>query len=105
MFEFLKRRRTPDFEEIRRMLFGDVPHDEWQSRDGSARRASPGAASRPPAGRWRSETHAAAIDALRSVARADGQESRQILQAWHFLRPLDVEPDARERKRVLGVVL
>jgi hypothetical protein len=32
-------------------------------------------------------------------------ESRQHLQAWHFLRELDVQPGAAEARQVLGVVL
>jgi hypothetical protein len=32
-------------------------------------------------------------------------ESRQQLQAWHFLRELGVQPGAAEAKQVLGVVL
>ncbi|MBD2767009.1 hypothetical protein IC235_03765 [Hymenobacter sp. BT664] len=46
-----------------------------------------------------------AIRALNQVLETPGLESRQYLQAWHFLRALGQQPAAAEAKRVFGVVL
>src|SRR6267142_5896966 len=38
------------------------------------------------------------------IASAEGLESRQLLQAWHFLRQAGFPPPADQAKLVLGVV-
>jgi hypothetical protein len=87
------------------MLFGDVPLSDWKARDGSGDAAEP----------WRSfassriaQEHGdsvGAVAALRGVLKLPNLESRQRLQAWHFLRQLGADPDPGEAKHVLGVVL
>jgi len=47
----------------------------------------------------------AAIQTLRSIVDTPNLESRQYLQAWHFLRELGVEPGPDQAKTLLGVVV
>jgi hypothetical protein len=88
---------------LRAFIFGDRPIDEW-----------------PPPGTdtstdsWRSFDQARsafqagdqeqAKGVWLSIANAEGIESRHALQAWQFLRDVDVEPAPEQAKRVLGAV-
>jgi hypothetical protein len=90
-----------------RLLFGDVPVEEWPVDDGT-----PGDGYVEP---WtafiRARAHLAAGDedlAIREWSQVAnpifGWESRQVLQAWHFLRAHGIEPDESIAGEVLGVV-
>jgi hypothetical protein len=90
-----------------RLLFGDVPVEEWPVDDGF-----PGDGYVEP---WtafiRARQHLAAGDedlAIREWSQVAnpifGWESRQVLQAWHFLRAHGIVPDASIAGEVLGVV-
>jgi hypothetical protein len=86
----------------RDMLFGDVPMDVW---------ATPGKGAEP----WLSfeqvralmgtGNKAQASATLHAVTVMSGLESRQYLQAWHFLRQLGATPSPDVAKQVLGVVV
>ena len=88
---------------LRAFIFGDRPLDEWPP---------PGTDTNPDP--WRSFDQARsafqagdqeqAKGVWLSIANAEGIESRQALQAWHFLRDVGVEPAPEQAKHVLGAV-
>jgi len=95
----------PD-EGLRATLFGLVPIDAWPPGDDPA--------GEPWDGFVRARRHLAAGDqdlAVREwsqIAMAidmAGGESRHVLQAWQFLRSVNVQPDASIAGQVLGVVV
>lgn len=87
---------------LRRTLYGDLPLDEWPVGDD--------ATGEPWAGFVRARAHLADGDqdlAIREWSLIAGfqHESRHILQAWHFLRSVNVHPDAAIEGQVLGAVV
>ncbi|MFN8016594.1 MAG: hypothetical protein U0P45_00580 [Acidimicrobiales bacterium] len=96
-------------EDLRALLFGNVPIDAWPVDDGG----SSGEAWDEP---WslfvRARAHLRdgdqdlAIRAWSQIANPIfGWESRQVLQAWTFLRGQGIVPDASIAGEVLGVVV
>ena len=83
---------------MRETLFGDLPPERWLV-DGRAAVWSAYAAAA------QSGDADAALNGLKSVLDAPGLESREYLQAWHFMRELGIGPPAQKGKQVLGVVL
>jgi hypothetical protein len=89
--------------EIYDYLFGDVTIDQWVGKAASIEREP-----------WRSFARSAeamqenrrndAIGLWQEVAGSAKYESRQILQAWHFLRGAGVAPPPEVADQVLGVV-
>ncbi len=91
---------------LRAMLFGDVPMDQWPAGDAPS--------GQPWDGFVRARQHLADGDqdlAIREWAALETRagfglvESRHLLQAWHFLRSVGVQPDASIAGEVLGVVV
>lgn len=92
-------------EVLRELLFADAPLEAWLPGDESAARVEPWstfAAARRAIAR---DDVNSAIQALKRVAYMPKLESRQLLQTWHFLRALGVEPPPQHQKLALGVVL
>ncbi|HRW36668.1 MAG: hypothetical protein KDB04_19070 [Acidimicrobiales bacterium] len=95
-------------EPMRRMLYGDLPIDEWPADDGG----SSGEAWAEPWSRFvRARAHLANGDADLAIREWSqvanpifGWESRQVLQAWHLLRANGIVPDASIAGEVLGLV-
>lgn len=93
---------------MRRLLYGDLPIDEWPPDDGG----SSGEAWAEPWTRFiQARAHLAngdqdlAIREWSNVANPIfGWEPRQVLQAWHLLRDQGIVPDASIADEVLGVV-
>ena len=90
---------------LRAALFGDLPMDQWPVGD---------EAGGPP---WdafvRARAHLAAGDqdlairewaGIETAAGFAAVESRHLLQAWHFLRAVGIQPDPSIAGEVLGVV-
>lgn len=88
---------------LSQFIYGDAPLDEWVARGGAdpgepwnsferARQLAHAGRQREAAGVWL------------QIAAAEGLESRQLLQAWHFLRQAGLPPPADQAKLVLGVV-
>lgn len=101
MFGFLKSRPNP---ELRDTLFGDMLFEAWTD--------SAKALNQVPwsyfheAGKYFSEQAAdKGIESLRKVLDTPNLESRQYLQAWHFLRQHGHTPDKLNAKKVYGVVV
>jgi hypothetical protein len=105
---FRKRAKSepagPESAPLRELLFGDVPLASWGTQEGASHE--------PPWSHFETARGAlvrgdrgAATAALRAVLALPEAESRQTLQAWHFLRELGEAPPPGEAKRVLGVVL
>ena len=103
MFNLFKKNKPQKPVTIRDTLFGDMPASEWPRGDEAA--AEP----------WSSFVRArnlldggdkpSAIKAYQAITETAGLESRQYLQAWHFLRQLGVNPPAEKAKIVYGVVV
>jgi hypothetical protein len=99
----LSEKHPPKSTSIRDTLFGDMPVSEWPRAD---------AADQEP---WRTFVaarscihageRAQAVAHLESVTEMPGLESRHYLQAWHFLRQLDITPPAHKAKELYGVVV
>ena len=102
---FKKQPAVPESPAIREVLFGDVPVMEWPRPHNPHRLEHPWAPFAAAQDAYRSGDTAAAIAALQQVVATPGQESRQYLQAWQFLRTLGVTPPDAEARRVLGVVV
>lgn len=85
------------------LLFGDVPMDAWPTGDEPS--------GEPWDGFVRARRHLAdgdqdlAIREWSAIAGFTQGESRQVLQAWHFLRSCNVHPDESIASEVLGVVV
>jgi hypothetical protein len=90
---------------MRSILFGDAPISGFARDSASTRSNEP----------WKSFLQVrlsvetghpeAARDALQSVLRMPGLESRHYLQAWHYLRDLGVQAPIQIQKELLGVVV
>ena len=102
---FNRKPAVPASPAVYELLFGDVPVLEWPRPDASSRTEQPWAQFVAAQDAYRNGDAVAAIAALQQVLALPGLESRQYLQAWHFLRKLDVAPPADEARRVLGVVV
>ncbi len=86
---------------IRDALFGDMPLEAWAG-DGSEAPWSHFATAKKHLDAGEKDD---AIAALKQVLSTPSLEPRHYLQAWHFLRPLGISPDATESRRILGVVV
>jgi hypothetical protein len=94
----------PDLAPLRELLFGDVPLASWGTGDAASPEAPWSHYEEARRGLARGD-RSGAIAALRQILAMRDAESRQTLQAWHFLRGLGETPPPGEAKRVLGVVL
>jgi hypothetical protein len=85
-------------------LFCDLPLETWiaASRDSDA---EPWSSLARSADLDRDGHRDEAVALWRQVADSPDVESRQVLQAWHFLREAGVEPPADIAKRVLGMIV
>lgn len=102
---FKKKSGAPAPSPIHGFLFGDVPVLEWPRPDSPSRGVRPWSLFATAQEAYQRGDSAAAATALQEVLATPGLESRHYLQAWQFLRALDIAPPAAEGKRVLGVVL
>lgn len=90
--------------QIRDTLFGDMPLSQWPiSR--TAIDSEPWTSFRRAKQSIDSGDSQAAVEVLRRVLDMPDLESRQYLQAWHFLRGLGVSPPNGKEKELLGVVV
>jgi hypothetical protein len=105
MFGLFKKKPGPEFDEIRELLFGDVPLPDWKAHDPEGNTVPPWSSFEAARVALERSDPATAVQALRHVLSLPDLESRQHLQVWHFLRGLGVHPAADEAKRVHGVVL
>lgn len=101
MFECVNAGTVADMTELRELLFGDVPIEDWA-----------GSSPEPPWIHFQDAEHAmaradvpAAEAALRAVLDTPDLESRQYLQAWSCLRQLDRDALTGRPERLFGVVL
>jgi len=104
MFGLFKKKPVNTFDEIRELLFGDVPLADWRPQDGKTH-GEPWTSFESARAALNRGDSKGAVEALRHVLGLPGLESRQCLQAWSGLRELGVQPGADEAKRVHGVVL
>jgi hypothetical protein len=89
---------------LRTFVYGNVPMDEWVAEGAEA-----------AGGPWNDFVRARefalqgqmdqAVEVWRQIAFSDGLESRQVLQAWHFLREAGEQPPPDRAKQVLGVII
>jgi hypothetical protein len=97
------RRTAGPAHPLRQFVYGDAPLDEWVAQgDGD------------PGEPWHSFERARqlvhsgqqqeAVKIWRQIAATEGLESRQVLQAWHFLREAGEQPPDDRAKLVLGAV-
>ena len=105
MFGLFKKAPKPDFSEVRELLFADAPLAEWRPRDSSSAAVEPWIHFETARLALNQGDTAAAVSALRRVVEIPRVETRQYLEGWHCLRQLGVNPDAKQGKIVLGVIL
>jgi hypothetical protein len=95
---------TSEQPNIRETLFGDMPISAWiglgQNHPGEPWSSFSRARDFLESGREQQ-----AAEQLQGITQMDGVESRQVLQAWHFLRQLGVAPPQNGAKLVYGVVV
>jgi hypothetical protein len=97
-----KKKAATRWDEIRDTLFGDMPPESWPSSDSLDEPWGTFVRAREAV---RSGRRDEAISALTGIAQATDLEPRHVLQAWHFLRQMDVAPPAGVGRSVLGVVV
>ena len=104
------RRKKPDAGEsapdptgLRRYVFGDCPLDEWPP-DGDAATDEPWRSFDKARSAFRQGDDAEARRLWLAIADS-ADESRNVLQAWHFLCSAGVAPPDATAKHVLGVVV
>lgn len=105
MFGLFKKRAKESHPDLRDMLFGDVPLENWRSSNAVANASEPWSSFAEARAALGEDDRESAIASLRRITKMEGLESRQLLQAWHFLRGLGVQPDPGHAKHVRGVVL
>jgi hypothetical protein len=89
---------------LRAFVYGNAPIDEWIAEDAESAGAPWIDFAKARELSIQGQTHQAA-DVWRRIAFSDELESRQILQAWHFLREAGEQPPPDRAKQVLGVVV
>jgi hypothetical protein len=98
------RRKAPSpADALRQFIYGDAPLDEWVAQ-GDDNPSEPWSSFE----RARRLAHAGQPDEAakiwQQIARTERLESRQTLQAWHFLRQAGYLPAPDRAQVVLGVV-
>ena len=93
----------PDVTAVRRMMFGDCSLDEWPAGDADES-GEPWQTFVTARAAARSGDVHAAERLWRSITMMPGIESRNVLQAWHFLRAVGVSPRDDDAKTALGAV-
>ena len=88
---------------VRDTLFGDVPLDRWPEGEGAD--SFPWSAFVLARSQLAEGRLPAAIASWQEVLAKPGLESRQSLQACHFLRQHGVQPPKESAKALLGVVV
>ena len=86
-----------------RFVYGDAPVDEWAAQGGGDH-SEPWPSFEQARQLARAGRTAEAARIWQQIASADGLESRQVLQAWHFLRHTGLAPPPDRARLVLGVV-
>jgi hypothetical protein len=90
--------------QIRETLFGDMPLDQWPP-NGAHSEVFPWSAFVSARSHFANGNRDVAIKNWREVITHSGLESRQYLQAWHFLRQHGQQPPLEAAKEVLGIVV
>ena len=103
MFNLFKKKENKKPVTPRDMLFGDLPISEWPKDPN--RNAEPWLSFIKSREHLENKQNVAAIILLKKITEMPNLESRHYLQAWHFLRPLGVNPPAEKAKIVYGVVI
>ena len=89
---------------IRDTLFGDLPITQWPSETASSESEPWRSFAQARAHLSSGHTHEA-VTTLQRILAMPELEPRHYLQAWHFLRENDIQPDISVAKEVLGVVV
>jgi hypothetical protein len=88
---------------LQQFVYGDAPAEEWLTQ-GAGVTGEPWASFERAQQLVRANQVDAAAAIWRQIAATEGLESRQTLQAWHFLRQAGFAPPADLTKLVLGAV-
>jgi hypothetical protein len=87
---------------LRALLFGDCDLDAWPA--GEDTEGEPWSSFVRARAAVRAGSTGEARSAWQQITEMAGVESRQVLQAWHFLRSVGVVPSADVATQVLGAV-
>jgi hypothetical protein len=88
---------------LSQFVYGDAPLDKWVAHGADALQEPWSSFEQARQLAHAGQPHEAA-EIWRQIASTEGLESRQILQAWHFLRQAGYQPPVDLAKFVLGVV-
>jgi hypothetical protein len=105
MFNFLKPKPAPQRLEIRDTLFGDIPLARFLLVSPDVLAAEPWASFEQSRRLIDAGDRQGAAEPLRRVLEIPNLESRMYLQAWHFLREIEVSPPPDHQELLLGVVV
>jgi hypothetical protein len=97
------REQAGDLGSFRRLLFGDIPLEEWPPEAQSTDREPWTSFVQARAAARHNEVQAA-VRIWQAIVAHRGWESRHILQAWYFLRQAGIVPVADVASQVLGIV-
>jgi hypothetical protein len=103
MFNLFKKKEKPQPITIRDTLFGDLPIAEWPREAGLT--MEPWVSFLQARRYLDQKDKDSAISVLQTITEMHGLEPRHYLQAWHFLRQLEVNPPSDKAKMVYGVVV
>ncbi len=101
----MKREPAQGRPEIRDTLFGDMSLPQWVSSSTNSMSLEPWASFGRAKESLDSGDTQLATETLRRILEMPGLESRQYLQAWHFLGDLGVTPASEKEKDLLGIVV
>ncbi len=90
--------------QIRDVLFGDLPASDWP-KGTAATDEQPWSSFCEARSQLNSGHQQEAIRIYQRILAMPRLESRHYLQAWHFLRDVDIEPDDATAKQLIGVVV
>ena len=97
-----KKKASSNHSAIRDTLFGDMPLSAWT---GNHSKDQPWVSFQEAEKHLESGNPQMAAQLLRQIIEMSNLESRHYLQAWHFLRSLDVNPPEETAKQIYGVVV
>jgi hypothetical protein len=89
---------------LRQTIFGDAPLDVWTAH-GAGQPGRPWDSFERARQLARAGHRDEAVRIWQQIASAPGLESRQTLQAWHFLRQAGQLPPPDQARHVLGVTV
>ena len=105
LFNWIRKKSEVHQNPLRDLLFGDAPIESGARDDSHADSTEPIASFHQFRSSYARGDVPSAAQALRRILARPNLESRHYLQAWHFLKQLNITPPPDLEKELLGVVV